>query len=144
MGRKRNFSTGREKLLDLFNHAQLRFIHVDHHPEDDQPTHQFTSNYGFRLRWSGGNNSRIQNVHSSPENSVSQHPLTPRNACRHSVFLSFQSASRVNLLREIRLATEVKAPAGSAASEVVTSKLFVRVSINKQRGCSLIHLVLPR
>ena len=47
--RKRHFRTGVKKLLDLFNRAQLGLIHVDHHPEDDQPTHQFTSNYGFRL-----------------------------------------------------------------------------------------------
>ena len=31
VGRKRNFGTRREKLLDLFNRAQLGLIHVDHH-----------------------------------------------------------------------------------------------------------------
>lgn len=31
VGRKRDFGTGREKLLNLFNRAQLGLIHVDHH-----------------------------------------------------------------------------------------------------------------
>jgi len=32
---------GIEKLFNLFDCAKPRFVHVDHHPYDDQPTSQF-------------------------------------------------------------------------------------------------------
>ncbi|MFZ4538172.1 hypothetical protein, partial [Propionivibrio sp.] len=38
---KRDLLAGAEKLFDLLNRAQPCFVHVDHHPCDDQPTYQF-------------------------------------------------------------------------------------------------------
>ncbi len=49
MGRKRDIGTGNKKFLDLLNRAKLGLIHIDHHPGDDEPTLQFTSNYRLRL-----------------------------------------------------------------------------------------------
>ena len=37
-----------EKSLDLLNRAKLRFVHVDHHPPNDQPNSRVTS--FFRLQ----------------------------------------------------------------------------------------------
>ena len=39
---KRDLLAGAEKLFDLLNRAQPCFVHVDHHPFDDQPTSQFS------------------------------------------------------------------------------------------------------
>src|ERR1035437_5180641 len=37
--RKLDGSTGAKKLFDLFNRTNPLFVHVDHHPQDDQPTY---------------------------------------------------------------------------------------------------------
>jgi hypothetical protein len=42
--RKRNQRIATEKLFDQLNRAEPRFIHVEDHPWDDQPAHQFSSN----------------------------------------------------------------------------------------------------
>ncbi len=36
--RKLNRRAGAEKLFDLLKRAKPLFVHVDHHPQDDQPT----------------------------------------------------------------------------------------------------------
>ncbi len=53
--RELNRGAGAEKLLDLLDRRQPCFVHVDHHPCDDQPTPSFTRNFFRPGAFLGGN-----------------------------------------------------------------------------------------
>jgi len=48
---KLDLFAGAEKLFDLLNRAQPCFVHVDHHPCDDQPTYQLVSDLSLQAHF---------------------------------------------------------------------------------------------
>jgi hypothetical protein len=58
--RELNRAAGAEKLLDLLDRRQPCFVHVDHHPCDDQPTPHFSRNFFPSGSFLGGNTPLVQ------------------------------------------------------------------------------------
>ena len=58
--RELNRGAGAEKLLDLLDRRQPCFVHVDHHPCDDQPTPHFTRNFFRSGSFLGGKTPLVQ------------------------------------------------------------------------------------
>ena len=62
-------ATGAEKLRDLPNRAKPRFVHVDHHPSDDQLSFEF--NLGFPASgWILIGKTRLVQAHASLDKAV--------------------------------------------------------------------------
>ncbi len=71
--RKLNRRAGTEKLLDLLNRAKPLFVHVDHHPQNDQPTPPLPSASGSFLV---GNTPRVQ-AHTTLDKAVALRNSAP-------------------------------------------------------------------